>query len=111
MLTWGSGVNSCRSEIAVYLTHIYVSTKVLCPEGSAGVYVGISTGVAVVGQDPGKSCYMVDTGPDRKFQKEGARLDTNRTGFQRNQQNARYYCTISINSAVTRNSRSKNAEM
>ena len=32
------------------------STKVLCPEGSAGVYAGILTGVAVVGQDPGKSC-------------------------------------------------------
>ena len=32
-------------------------------------------------QDPRKSGYMVDTDPDRKFQNEGARLDTNRTGF------------------------------
>ena len=32
-------------------------------------------------QDPRKSGSMVDTDPDRKFQNEGARLDTNRTGF------------------------------
>ena len=30
------GVNSCRSEKAAYLAHIYVITKVLCPGGRVG---------------------------------------------------------------------------
>ena len=32
-------------------------------------------------QDPRKSCQRVDTDSDRKFENEGARLDTNQTDF------------------------------
>ena len=41
-------------------------------------------------KDPWNSCKMIDTDPDRNFWNGGARLDTNRTDFWRNQQNARY---------------------
>ena len=34
-----------------------------------------------VAEDPRKSCQRVDTDSDRKFENEGARLDTNWTDF------------------------------
>jgi len=43
-----------------------------------------------VGAEVQQDRKRVDTDPDRKFRNEGARLDTNRTGFRQNQQNARY---------------------